>query len=229
MQAVIRKIIPDQVSPLTPISPMPDYVHEIRLGRLSGKIICGVDEVGRGPLAGPVVAAAVILPQDFPEVISSKIRDSKKMSALARENIFDPLTQHCRYAIAEANVEEIDRLNILWATMLAMQRAVEKLATKIDVALIDGNRAPKLDCEAVTLIKGDDKSLSIAAASIIAKVHRDRLMKKLAKEFGAYGWDHNAGYGTSEHLIALEQHGITLHHRTSFAPVLAAAKKKDSR
>ncbi len=204
---------------------MPDYAHEIHLGRLKGKIICGVDEVGRGPLAGPVVAAAVILPQDFPNELSAKIRDSKKMSEAAREKIYEPLTRHCRFAIAECDVAEIDRLNILGATMLAMQHAVAELNTPLDAALIDGNRAPKLDCPAVTLVKGDDKSFSIAAASIIAKVHRDRLMKTLAKDFPFYGWEHNAGYGTAEHIAALTQHGITQHHRLSFAPVSAARTK----
>ncbi len=204
---------------------MPDFAHEIRFGRLKGRIICGIDEVGRGPLAGPVVAASVILPIDFPEALCAKIHDSKKMSPLAREKIFEPLTEYCLFAIAEASVEEIDRLNILWATMLAMQRTVERLKTKIDVALIDGNRAPKLPCEVFPIVKGDDTSLSIAAASIIAKVYRDRLMKKLAEQFPYYGWDHNAGYGTSEHMEALAIHGVTEWHRTSFAPVRRATKR----
>jgi len=204
---------------------MPDFANEIRFGRQTGRIICGIDEVGRGPLAGPVVAACAILPLDFPDELCAKIHDSKKMSAIAREKIFEPLKEHCLYAIAEATVEEIDRLNILWATMLAMQRAVEQLDVKIDVALIDGNRAPKLPCEAVPIIGGDDISLSIAAASIIAKVTRDRLMKKLAEEFPFYGWDHNAGYGTSEHMEALSTHGVTVWHRNSFAPVRRAAKR----
>src|SRR5262249_55638917 len=147
-------------------------------------------------------------------------RDSKKMTALQREELFDPLMQTCQCAVAEASVEEIDRFNILWASMLAMQRAVEKLATAIDIALIDGNRAPKqLCCEAVTVIKGDDKSYSIAAASIIAKVTRDRFMKKLAEEHPGYGWEHNFGYGTPEHLAALSSLGPTKWHRDSFAPV----------
>jgi ribonuclease HII len=203
---------------------MPDFSHEIRLGRETGKVICGVDEVGRGPLAGPVVAAAVILPLDFPESIRAKIRDSKKMSAAARENIYEPLRQNCRYAVAEASVAEIDQLNILWASMLAMQRAVVGLNVTIDTALIDGNRSPKLDCAAVPIIKGDDVSLSIAAASIIAKVTRDRLMQKLAEAFPVYGWERNAGYGTSEHLAALGQHGVTEWHRMTFAPIRAAVK-----
>ena len=203
---------------------MPDFSHEIRFGREFGKVICGVDEVGRGPLAGPVIAAAVILPTDFPVDIRAKIRDSKKMSETAREKIYGPLTQNCRYAIAESNVAEIDEINILWASMLAMQRAIKALGV-IDTALIDGNRAPKLDCAAETLVKGDDKSYSIAAASIIAKVHRDRLMQRLAAEYPVYGWERNAGYGTKEHLAALEQYGVTAWHRTSFTPVKIAIGK----
>jgi ribonuclease HII len=204
---------------------MPNFSYEITHGRDVGKIICGLDEVGRGPLAGPVVAAAVILPQDFPATLGARIKDSKKMSAIAREDLFEPLTKNCNFAIAEASVAEIDQLNILWASMLAMQRAVTALSTTIDIALVDGNRAPKLNCAAVPIVKGDDKSLSIAAASIIAKVHRDRLMKKLAEMFPFYGWDHNAGYGTSEHLAALDQFGVTEWHRASFAPIRAAKAK----
>ena len=202
---------------------MPDFLHEMRFGRDAGKVICGVDEVGRGPLAGPVVAAAVILPLDFPEALQARIRDSKKMTAAAREKIYEPLMENCRYAIAEASVAEIDALNILWASMLAMQRAVAGLKSDIDMALVDGNRTPKLDCEACAIVKGDDISLSIAAASVIAKVYRDRLMQKLAREFPVYGWERNAGYGTSEHLQAVGRHGVTVWHRMTFAPVRAAA------
>ncbi|MDD3371940.1 MAG: ribonuclease HII, partial [Alphaproteobacteria bacterium] len=131
---------------------MPDFTNEIQYGRLEGKTICGIDEVGRGPLAGPVVAAAAILPPDMPKEILEEIKDSKKMSRAAREAIFEPLKAHCRYAIAEASVEEIDRLNILQATMLAMQRTLGFLETTVDVALIDGNRAPKLACAAVPIV-----------------------------------------------------------------------------
>ncbi len=203
---------------------MPDFDHEIHFGRQAGKIICGVDEVGRGPLAGPVVAAAVILPLKFPDDLCAKIRDSKKMTKRSREAIFESLKSACHFFIAEASVEEIDKLNILWATMLAMQRAVAGLEAPIDIALIDGNRAPDLSCKAIPIVKGDDKSLSIAAASILAKVHRDGLMAKLAKEFPVYGWDKNAGYGTAKHMEAVSKHGITSWHRTSFAPIRAAAE-----
>jgi len=200
---------------------MPTLLHEKRHGFHEGKIVCGVDEAGRGPLAGPVMAAAVILPAKLPAAIRREIRDSKKMSAQAREDLFEPLKQICRYAIAEASVAEIARFNILWASMLAMQRAVAQLGVTIDTALIDGNRIPpSLTCAAVAIISGDDKCLSIAAASILAKVTRDRFMQKLAEEHPGYGWERNAGYGTPEHLAALRQLGPTDWHRSGFTPVM---------
>lgn len=198
---------------------MPNLTYEKQHGRDRGFIICGVDEAGRGPLAGPVTAAAVILPEDIPRAIKSEIRDSKKMTTKQREDLFEPIRQICIYAIAEANVAEIAQYNILWASMLAMKRAVENLPVQSHIALIDGNRSPQLFCKAVPIIKGDDKSLSIAAASILAKVTRDRLMKKLAVEHPGYGWERNAGYGTAEHLAALKHLGKTIWHRDSFAPV----------
>jgi len=200
---------------------MPSLIHEKRHGIHDGKIVCGVDEVGRGPLAGPVMAAAVILPTKLPAAIRREIRDSKKMTQQAREDLFEPLKQCCRHAVAEASLAEIARYNILWASMLAMQRAVDGLKTAIDMALIDGNRIPpSLSCTAVAIVKGDDKSLSIAAASIIAKVTRDRFMCKLAETHPGYGWEHNFGYGTPEHLAALRQLGPTDWHRSGFAPVM---------
>jgi ribonuclease HII len=199
---------------------MPNLAYEKQHGFLSGKIICGVDEVGRGPLAGPVMAAAVILPTQLPHLIKREIQDSKKMSMQAREDLFEPLTRSCAFCIAEASVAEIARHNILWASMLAMQRAVAGLNVAIDMALIDGNRVPpQLTCQAVAIIAGDDKSLSIAAASIIAKVTRDRLMAKLALEYPGYGWEHNFGYATVKHLAALKALGPTSWHRETFAPV----------
>ena len=198
---------------------MPSFDFEEKYGRRDGKIICGVDEVGRGPLAGPVIAAALIVPPDLPADILCQIRDSKKTTGKQREALFTPLTTLCRHAIAEASVDEIDTLNILQASLLAMRRAVEGLGCAIDMALIDGNKLPKLSCKAVTIIGGDDKSISIAAASIIAKVTRDRLMTKLAETHPGYGWERNAGYGTRQHLEALRQLGPTDWHRDSFAPV----------
>ena len=203
---------------------MPDLQYEILHGLNEGKIICGIDEVGRGPLAGPVMAAAVVLPHEgLPQDIAVRINDSKQLSEKQREALYPALTQACLYAVAEASVAEIDQFNILQATMMAMQRAVANLGTqigkKIDTALVDGNRKPKLDCEIITIVKGDGKSLSIAAASIIAKVTRDRFMKKIALEYPGYGWEKNAGYGTAAHLAALVSLGPTPWHRDSFAPV----------
>ncbi len=199
---------------------MPDLSFEQRFGFLQGKIICGVDEVGRGPLAGPVVAAAAVLPSDLPPEISSRIQDSKKMSLRQREEI-QPLLLECgvRVSVAEASVEEIDEINILQASLLAMRRAVEGLGLAVDMALIDGNRCPKLSCPATPIVKGDDKCLSIAAASIVAKVTRDRMMIRLADDHPGYGWERNMGYGTAEHLDALRRIGVTKWHRVSFAPV----------
>jgi len=205
---------------------MTDFSYETQFGRSDGKIICGVDEVGRGPLAGPVMAAAVILPLDISTALLTKIKDSKKLSALQREALFDPLRSCCQFAIAEANMDEILKYNILGASMLAMSRAVASLKTKIDMALIDGNRIPKsLPCKATPIIKGDNLSLSIAAASILAKVTRDRFMQKLAIQYPGYGWEHNAGYGTREHMEALNLLGTTLWHRDSFAPIAELKRK----
>ena len=203
---------------------MPDLTAEILHGRDSGKVICGVDEVGRGPLAGPVVAAAAIIPaQGLPDALAAKINDSKKLSDKQREALYPALTEHCTYAVAQASVQEIDTLNILHASLLAMTRAVRLLTTAPDHALIDGNKLPKdLPCPASFIIKGDSKSLSIAAASIIAKVTRDRLMKELALAYPAFGWEKNAGYGTAHHLAALAANGPTQWHRDSFAPVAQA-------
>lgn len=198
---------------------MPDLSFEAQYGRNEGKIICGVDEVGRGPLAGPVMAAAVILPAEIPEELTKGIRDSKKMSEIQREVLFDPIRASCRYCVAEASVEEIGALNILQASLLAMRRAVAGLEIAPDVALIDGNRRPGLTCQEIAIVKGDDKSLSVAAASILAKVQRDRFMARLAQDYPGYGWERNAGYPTPEHLSALTNLGVTPWHRVTFAPV----------
>ncbi len=196
----------------------PDFSLEKKLGG----IVCGIDEVGRGPLAGPVVAAAVILiPEKIPPDILNSIDDSKKLTAAKRKKIAEALPGLAHTAIGEASVAEIDAINILQASFLAMQRAFEKLAKTVtpDFALIDGNRAPKLPCKCHTIVGGDRKSLSIAAASIIAKHYRDMKMTTLAKEHPHYGWEKNAGYGTAQHLQALESCGLTSHHRLSFAPI----------
>jgi len=199
---------------------MPDLHYEKLHACDRGRIVCGVDEVGRGPLAGPVVAAAAILPAGgLPEAVAMRIQDSKKLSDKQRETLYPTLTALCVHAVAEASVEEIAQLNILHASMLAMRRAVLGLSVAPHHALIDGNRVPPLDCPATPIVKGDDKSLSIAVASIIAKVTRDRLMRRLAIDFPHYGWERNAGYGTAEHLAALQKHGATPWHRETFAPV----------
>ena len=206
---------------------MPDLTHEIAAGCHAGKIICGVDEVGRGPLAGPVMAAAAILPPaGLPPAIAAKIQDSKKLTPRQREDLFPALTSLCAHAVAEATMEEIARLNILWASMLAMQRAVAALAPPPHHALIDGNRCPRLPCPAQAIVGGDNHSLSIAVASIIAKVTRDRFMARLAAQYPAYGWEQNAGYGTRHHINALKNHGPTPWHRDSFAPVLKILNAK---
>jgi ribonuclease HII len=181
------------------------------------KLIAGVDEVGRGPLAGPVIAAAVILDPDNPII---GLRDSKKLSEKKRE-VLNTIIQNqaASFSFGRAEVHEIDQLNILHASLLAMQRAIDALDIQPDHALIDGNHAPALDCEVTTIIKGDDKEDAIAAASIIAKVKRDREMLELHQQFPNYGFDRHKGYPTKYHLQALQEYGVTQHHRRSFRPV----------
>ena len=196
---------------------MPDYTEERRLIDLGARIIAGVDEVGRGPLAGPVTAAAVIFDEaDIPEGLD----DSKKLTAKRRDRLFEEINKKAQVCVAHASVEEIDELNILHASHLAMCRAIEGLGVQPDHVLIDGNMAPKdLTVPATTLVKGDSRSLSIAAASIVAKVVRDRIMVDLAQQHPGYGWEKNAGYGTKQHLDALQTLGGTPCHRRSFKPV----------
>ncbi|MFZ5791200.1 MAG: ribonuclease HII [Pseudomonadota bacterium] len=196
---------------------MPDFALE---REAPAAPVAGVDEVGRGPLAGPVVAAAVILdPARLPEKIASQIDDSKKIAAPKRKKLAAWLLENAIVALGEASVEEIDRLNILQASLLAMARAVTALPVEPAFALVDGNRAPKLACPARAVIGGDGLSLSIAAASIVAKVTRDQLMAELDRRYPGYGWSHNAGYGTSEHRTALQHLGVTPEHRRSFSIV----------
>jgi ribonuclease HII len=192
-----------------------------RFEKEAGCVVCGVDEVGCAPLAGPVVAAAVILERSgFPRRLSTLINDSKIVPAEKRETLAAALPEYAAIGVGEASVEEIDRLNIYHARMLAMQRAVEALSTLPSLALIDGNRAPRgLACTARTIVDGDAKCFSIAAASIVAKVHRDRYMRQLAGQFPGYGWETNVGYGTRDHREAMARLGLTPHHRRSFAPV----------
>ena len=205
---------------------MPD----LRLERRARRIVCGIDEAGRGPLAGPVVAAAVILgdgrgqTRGLPRLLIDGLDDSKRVAPERRVVLAAALVEAARvrlvrFGIAAASAAEIDRLNILAATELAMARALHALGVTPDLALVDGNRAPPLSCPVETVVGGDGLSLSIAAASILAKVARDRLMVRLAVRHPGYGWEHNMGYGTAAHRDALFRLGPTPHHRHSFAPV----------
>lgn len=187
-------------------------------------LVAGVDEAGRGPLAGPVVAAAVILDEAQP---IQGLADSKKLSAKRRDQLYDEIRAKALcFCVAQASVEEIDRLNILQATMLAMQRAVAGLRLKPNMVLVDGNRLPLLDVRAEAIVKGDAKVQAISAASILAKVTRDRGMDALHAEFPSYGFVQHKGYGTAQHVAALAEHGPSPVHRRSFAPVAQAALKR---
>ena len=180
-------------------------------------VICGVDEAGRGPLFGDVVAAAVILDPAKP---IAGLGDSKKLSKRVREKLYQQIYKHAiSVGVGRASVAEIDQINILQATMLAMKRAVESLSLVPDLALIDGNRCPSLICVSEAIIKGDAKEITIGAASIIAKVTRDREMLEWHKQYPWYGLDRHKGYPTQAHIKALEEHGISPQHRRSFAPV----------
>lgn len=201
--------------------PDPQFDEELRLR--SGGLFCGVDEAGRGPLAGPVYAAAVILSPDAP---IEGLNDSKKLSEKKREQLFDVIRERAvSYCIASATVEEIEEHNILGATYLAMTRAVEGLSVQPNLAAIDGNRTPPmLKTQAVTVVKGDALSESIAAASILAKVSRDRVMKELDAEYPAYGFAVHKGYGTAAHVAALREHGPCPVHRPSFLTKILGGK-----
>lgn len=196
---------------------LPDLSFE-RLAQARGFLrVAGVDEAGRGPLCGPVVAAAVILD---PNRIPDGINDSKKLSERRRDNLFTQIMERAQVGVGQASPAEIDDLNILRASHLAMRRAIEALPVTPDHVLIDGNLVPRdLTVSAEALIKGDSRSLSIGAASIIAKVVRDRIMVDLAQQHPGYGWHKNAGYPTKDHLAALKNLGVTPHHRRSFKPV----------
>jgi len=195
-------------------------VPDFKLERAAGGRVAGVDEVGRGPLSGPVLAAAVVFPRGVPRKLAILLDDSKKLTAAQRLEAFAALrASSAEIAIAAASVAEIERLNILHAAMLAMCRAVARLPTAPDLALVDGNVAPALSCPVRCVVGGDGVSLSIAAASIVAKVVRDRLMERLGRRYPGYFWHTNAGYGTQAHQEALRTLGPTRHHRAGFAPV----------
>ena len=189
-------------------------------------LLAGVDEAGRGPLAGPVVAAAVILDPRQP---IAGLADSKRLSPKRRERLHDLICEHALCcSVAEASVEEIDRLNILHATMLAMQRAVAGLRLPPRIVLVDGNRLPQLDVPAEAVVRGDALVPAISAASIVAKVRRDRLCQQLEEQYPDYGFAAHKGYGTAAHLAALRRLGPCPQHRRSFAPVAAALAEKDA-
>ena len=195
----------------------PDFTFEASLMGQGYPLIAGVDEVGRGPLAGPVTAAAVILD---PSNIPQGLNDSKQLSAKRRENLYDLILKSATVAVAHVSVEEIDRINILQASLLAMRNAVAALNPQPAHLLIDGNRVPDpINIPAQPIVKGDGKSLSIAAASIVAKTVRDRLMAELSMQNPGYGWEKNAGYPSKQHILALQRLGVTPHHRRSFRPV----------
>src|SRR6201992_1950947 len=196
---------------------MPHYRYESQYLKTAPAPVAGVDEAGRGPLAGPVVAAAVILER---KRIPKGLNDSKQLTADDREGLFPRiLDMAVAVGVGEASVDEIDLINIRQATHLAMARAVRALAVAAQFALVDGNDAPALPCKCDTLVDGDARSVSIAAASIIAKVTRDRMMRALHDQHPGYNWRSNKGYGTPEHYSGLKAHGVTDHHRRSFGPI----------
>jgi ribonuclease HII len=199
------------------MSNLPTFEFEEDLQAQGYLNIAGVDEVGRGPLAGPVFAAAVILD---PKHIPNGLNDSKKLSAAKREILLKAIMEHAEVSIASASEREIETINILQASHLAMVRAVHNLKKRPDHVLVDGNLIPRnLEIPATALIKGDSRSVSIAAASIVAKISRDFVMCDLGQQFPGYGWEKNAGYPTAQHLKALQDLGVTPHHRRTFKPV----------
>ncbi len=203
------------------VKDIPDFSLEIASG---SAYVAGVDEAGRGPLCGPVVAAAVVFPR-YDIQIPVVIRDSKQMTARQRAVAYDWIISNTIWAVAQCSPDEIDEMNILWASMCAMERAVDKLECVPDYCLVDGNRLPQ-KLHGLAVVKGDARSLSVAAASILAKETRDRIMHDLAQQFPEYGWDKNAGYPTKSHLQAIEKYGINLHYRKSFGPVKERIKNE---
>lgn len=205
----------------------PDLRFEMTAWASGHTLVGGVDEAGRGPLAGPVVAACVMLDKDvLNDPVWAALDDSKRMTAARRDTLFDAINQTAHVGVGICDVDEIDLLNILGATMKAMADAVRAVDPAVDHVLIDGNRLPVLPCSGECIVGGDGKSLSIAAASVIAKVTRDRIMADLAVRYPGYGWERNAGYGTAEHLSALNTRGVTPAHRKSFAPVRNALARE---
>lgn len=207
----------------------------LKLEKSFDGICCGIDEAGRAPLAGPVTAACVYIPKEhYRKRFWSKVTDSKKLPLETREDLFPKIQKFSCFGIAHSLVEEIDEINIHHATLLAMMRAYNAMCDNFDIkpeqALIDGKFCPRdMSCETMAVIGGDGTSLSIAAASILAKVERDRLMKKLHNNFPVYGWNRNVGYPTPEHRAAINDHGVTSHHRKTFQPVRAYLLEMESK
>ncbi len=202
---------------------MVDYSIENEYKAQGYNIICGIDEAGRGPLAGPVYAAAVILP---PDCVIDGLNDSKKLTEKKRERLFDEIKEKAlAYGIASADEKEIDEINILNATFLAMKRAVDSLSVKPNLALIDGNQKPHTGIEEVTVVKGDAKSMSIAAASVLAKVSRDRFMLDMAEKYPQYEFERHKGYGTKLHYEKIAQYGVCEIHRRTFLKKILGEKK----
>ena len=200
---------------------IPDFSLEIASGT---NLVAGVDEAGRGPLCGPVVAAAVVFPR-FDIEIPVVIRDSKQMTARQRAVAYEWIIANTTWAVAQCSPVEIDEMNILWASMCAMERAVAKLGCVPEYCVVDGNRLPN-GLNGMPVVHGDARSMSIAAASLLAKESRDRIMRDLAQQFPEYGWDKNAGYPTKSHLQAIEKYGINSHYRKSFGPVKERIKNE---
>ena len=195
---------------------MPDFALE----RAAGGPVAGIDEAGRGPWAGPVVAAAVILdPATLPRFLAAGLDDSKTLSPARRRELYRGLLECAEIGIGAASVREIEEDNVLGATLTAMGRALAALPRRPSVALVDGNRAPDLPCRVEAVVRGDSLSMSIAAASIVAKVTRDRIMARLSSRYPGFAWERNAGYGTAEHQAALACLGPCVHHRRSFRPI----------
>lgn len=195
---------------------MPDF----ELENMYDGPVFGLDEVGRGPLAGPVVAACVYIPKScYEQAFIRELKDSKTIPKPRLEKLYALITEHCEWRVAEITPEEVDRINVLQASLQAMALALQSMSVAPAFALVDGNQLPELPCSAQSVVKGDNKSYSIAAASIVAKVTRDRIMKDLHREFPHYGWESNAGYGAKVHMDGINMHGITPHHRKSFAPI----------
>jgi len=201
---------------------LPSFDEETRMAQKFGSRIAGIDEAGRGPWAGPVVSAAVILNQSC---VLEGLNDSKKLSARNRDRLFDKILECSEVGIGIGDVSRIDSDNILRTTLWSMSQAVAELSVSPDAALVDGNKCPELNCPVEAIVKGDGRSLSVAAASIVAKVTRDRIMVKLAQANPGYGWERNKGYGTAEHQQAINRLGVTAHHRHSFKPVRLALNK----